>query len=213
MSKNNPPDNTLDVSVVSLSFAVELVDDYTNRKPIGNISMMSLDIPNCKPILNKSGYWIFLNQNNIKSNPENSSKTIRVSSSYYFDVIQQINLENFDDPKNPLAVIRLIPKPNYPFLNNITLIRGLINDNNKKPIKDATIILSDNDIQTTSTEKGDFVLYFVDPLKQITEENFINHNTVDISLKISHPDFKEKILSSSIKSGKTTSYTITMEAI
>jgi len=210
MMKKNNNNDILDLSITSLLFAVELVDDYTNQKPIGPTNIITLNPLDSKPFLNKSGFWVFLKSNNDLLNYE-PAKTIKINSTYYFDVIKKITLDNFDDPKNPVITIRLIPKPVYPFSNNITLIRGLITDFNKKPIKDTKITVSNIHIKTTTTEKGEFVLYFAYPHKLISEENFINHNTVDIMLKVLHSNFKEKNFSISIKPSKVVSSTITME--
>ena len=212
MTKNNHY-GILDVSITSpLSFAVELVDNYTNQKPLGTTNIIMMDEPDSKPVLNKSGYWLFLKPNN--TNPNHNNKTIKVISSYYFDVVQQVNFDSFDDPKYPVVSIQLIPRPSYPFPSNLTMLRGMIRDVNKKPIEDAVIAVSDTDIRTRSTEKGEFVLYFIDSLKEfISKENFINHNIIRITLKISHPNFKDKIASIEIQNRKTTSLTIILEEI
>jgi hypothetical protein len=58
--------------------------------------------------------------------------------------------------RDPVKKITLKPKPAYPFPDNVTLIRGRVRDiNPSSPPK----IKGDGGIETTTDERGEFVLY------------------------------------------------------
>jgi len=197
-----------DKLVTSLYLAVDLVDDYTDKRPMGNVSI-ALTNSHTTPIQNLSGYWLFLKSHDSENYNTNSS--IVIKSSYYFDLVQPINLADVD-PTYPVILISLIPRPNYPFPSHATLIRGMLADNKGKPISNAKISVDSTDITTTSTESGEFVLYSKDLEKKFKiKENFINNNMVVISLNIFHPDFKEKKVSARIIEGKSVSIVENLE--
>ncbi|HIH44095.1 MAG TPA: hypothetical protein HA257_03155, partial [Candidatus Methanoperedenaceae archaeon] len=54
----------------------------------------------------------------------------------------------------------LLPKPSYPFPGNATLVRGMIKDANKEPVRDAVVTPSPGGPVTRTDEHGEFVLYF-----------------------------------------------------
>lgn len=62
--------------------------------------------------------------------------------------------------QNPVVTIRLKPLPSYPFPNNTTLVRGLINDSGGKPVTKANVEVNSQDLRTESDRNGEFVLYF-----------------------------------------------------
>jgi len=201
-----------DTLITSLYLAVDLIDDYTDKRPIGHVSL-TMTNSDTNPIQNPSGYWLFLKSHGSE-NYAGNSRSIVIKSSYYFDLLHSINLESFDDPKSPIIVISLIPRPNYPFPSHATLLRGMLTNNKGKSIPNAKISVNSTDITTVSTESGEFVLYFKDLQKTFQiKENFINHNTIDIMLKILHPNYKEKNTSTQIKIGKASSSKIVMEDI
>lgn len=62
--------------------------------------------------------------------------------------------------KNPVVTIRLKPLPSFPFSNNATLVRGVINDSDGHPVARACVEVKNKSIKTESDENGEFVLYF-----------------------------------------------------
>lgn len=64
----------------------------------------------------------------------------------------------------------LIPRVDYPFPNNATLVRGLIREKNdpEKPVTGVTVKVMDPNFETKSDENGEFVLYF-DNIAGITD--------------------------------------------
>jgi len=76
---------------------------------------------------------------------------------------------NFNAPDDEIlalkyldTVISLKPLPSYPFHNQATLIRGLLEDSHGNPIVGATVKITKLNIETKSYKKGEFVLYFND---------------------------------------------------
>ena len=150
-------------STVALSLAIYLVDEFTQRQPIGNLSV-SVNDGKLVPVKNPSGYYLLFKP---KVLPEDVSEKLQVNvkSDYYFEENLEVQLSALD-PKEPLKQIELKPNPSYPFPNGTTLIRGMV----VEPPSDAaasgaTVEIAEKGLQTKTSSKGEFVLYFL-PLTQ-----------------------------------------------
>lgn len=176
----------LEKQVTKLSFAVILVDDYSGKDPIGKVNVF-LENRKETPIKTPSSYYAF-----VDLTPD--IYTIHIESHYYSDLNEDLNLNQFD-PLNPL-IIRLRPKPSYPFPPGATLIRGTVCDpgknvkNNSKVTLKVTASGKDSqgntvnheyDTETNTSENGEFVLY-VSPLK--LKELLINISDESITFEI-----------------------------
>jgi len=190
--------------ITSLSLAVMLIDDYTGTYPKGNVELF-LEGVKTKPVLNKSGYWLFL-ESKQGSKTDNKKRMLKIISNQYFDT--QMKTEDID--KDSALTVRLKPLPSYTFPSNATLIRGMITRPDGKPIEYVTINASEFKSSFRSNKKGEFVIYFENNISK-DQENFINHNTVSITLRFSHNVFKEKSISVKVKEGKTTIINNTLE--
>ena len=132
-----------------LALAIWLVDATTGRTPLGNVKIF-LKEEKLKALKNLSGYFCF---NDLLS----GLYIISVDSDYYFNVNKTVFLP-LPEPKNPVIEIILYPKPNYPFSDQATLVRGLVSDG--EPIVDAEINVVGKAIQSSTNKKGEFVLQF-----------------------------------------------------
>ncbi|HWQ48505.1 MAG TPA: carboxypeptidase-like regulatory domain-containing protein [Methanosarcina sp.] len=148
-------------SSLSLSFAVWLVDDYTQKEPLGDVRVM-LDgekITTVKALKNLSGYYTF-------SGLPEGTYTLSVKSEFYFSEERIVDTSSFANSKEPVAEIFLKPKPLYPFSDRTTLIRGLLVPLAPEPDLLAGITIkaisksTGREILVIPDEKGEFILYF-----------------------------------------------------
>jgi hypothetical protein len=193
-------DVCLEQQVTKLTFAVLLIDDYSRTNPIGNVNVI-LKNREEKAIKNLSQYYLFLD---LKL--PNGSYILQAKSDYYLDTdlefavdegniaVVKDNVKKPIDPKNPLILMYLKPDTSYPLLNEATVIRGMLYDDSKNPIDGAIIKVSgaDMDINTTTSEKGEFVLYFLPSIQKgigINDKGCVEVNgNSKISLKVENID-------------------------
>ncbi|MCO5382501.1 MAG: hypothetical protein NHB15_10765 [Methanosarcina barkeri] len=148
-------------SSLSLSFAVWLVDDYTQKEPLGEVRVMlnGEKITTVKALKNLSGYHTF-------SGLPEGTYTLSVESEFYFSEERIVDTSSFVNSKEPVVEIVLKPKPLYPFPDRITLIRGLLDPFVPEPDLLAGITIkaisksTGREILGIPDEKGEFVLYF-----------------------------------------------------
>lgn len=148
-------------SSLNLSFAVWLVDDYTQKEPLGEVrvTLNGEKITTLKPLKNRSGYHIF-------SGLPEGTYTLSVDSEFYFSEERIVDTSSFVNSKEPVVEIVLKPKPLYPFPGRATLIRGLLALLAPEPdllagITVKAILKSTGlEIRGIPDEKGEFVLYF-----------------------------------------------------
>ena len=145
-----------------LAFVVLLVDDFSNREPIGGVDV-SLKDRKEKPVKNISSYYLFLDL-------PDDSYTVQVRSDYYFD--EELDTTAELDAKNPVVNITLKPKPSYPFPPGATLIRGKVYDSGGEAVSGAKVRVKEKGIENKTTEKGEFVLYF----GPLTEDEIIRED-------------------------------------
>jgi hypothetical protein len=148
-------------SSLRLSFAVWLVDDYTQKEPLGEVRVIlnGEKITTVKALKNLSGYHTF-------SGLPEGTYTLSVESEFYFSEERIVDTSSFVNSKEPVVEIVLKPKPLYPFPDRITLIRGLLDPLVPEPDLLAGITIkaisksTGREILGIPDEKGEFVLYF-----------------------------------------------------
>lgn len=144
---------------VNLSFAVWLIDDYTQKEPLGKVRV-SLKEENIKAVKNLSGYYTF-------SNLSDGGYTLIVDPELYFPEERIIDTSLYSKLKEPVLEILLRPRPLYPFPERATLLRGML-DSGSLPKTGLKLKLTpkkapkkaDLEVEGTPDEKGEFVLYF-----------------------------------------------------
>jgi hypothetical protein len=168
----------------SLSLALWLMDDYTKRRPIGNVKVL-IKKENLKSFVNLSGYHLF-------TDLPLGSYEVTVESDFYFPENTTVDTSDTSrlKPKSPVIEVTLKPKPSYPFPNNATLVRGLVS--NSAPIANAIIKVASKTIESETDERGEFSLYF----KGIKKE--------DITIEV-EKNGDCKSIPATIEEGKTTS--------
>lgn len=170
-----------DVITTNLSFAVWLIDEYTEKRSLGHMRVI-IKGENIKGISNINGYYIF-------TNLDTGTYEIEIVSDFYFTGEETINMATLA-PKNPVVEVTLRPRPAYPFPDNSTLVRGLVS--NADPIIGAEVGVTGKTIKTITDEKGEFVIYF----KGIKTE--------DITIEIKKDTNTKNVPAVTIKEGETT---------
>lgn len=190
-------------NVTELSLAVWLVDDFTSRQPIGD---MKLALGEKQAIKNPSGYYLFLDL------PPGDYE-LKAETQYYFDQEIAITLPL---PGEPVANIVLKPDPGYPFSPGATLIRGMVEDAEDKPVAGATAKIVGKQVENKTTQKGEFVLYF----KALREQDIIKvgkkrYVRADggrkLKLQVTHPSYKTRTMLVEVEEGKTISVSLMLE--
>lgn len=154
-------------SSICLSFAVWLVDNYTQKEPLGDVRVTvdGKKITTVKAVKNPSRYYIF-------SDLPEGKYTLNVESEHYFSEKKIVDTSSFVCSKEPVVEVFLKPRPSYPFPDRATLIRGVLAAEQE--------ILSGITVKAVSTapgrevlgmpdENGEFVLYFKEIVKGKTD--------------------------------------------
>lgn len=182
-------------SSLSLSFAVWLVDDYTQKEPLGEVlvRLKDADPENVKIIKNLSGYHTF-------SGLPEGEYALSVESELYFSEERSVDTRSFAGSNVPVTEITLKPRPLYPFPDRATLIRGMLTSDLELPegitikaIPNATNWKVQGFIQGIPDERGEFILYFREAVK----------GKADVLLEIRGEGI-EKNVPASVEEGKST---------
>ncbi|GJM17552.1 MAG: hypothetical protein DHS20C13_28790 [Thermodesulfobacteriota bacterium] len=189
-----------DTLLSTLSLAILIKDDYSGRVITSGIQVFLKGENRLKPILNVSGYYCFMQLGD-------GTVTIVVepnlgSSGVFFKHEQSIDLSTLD-PKDPSREILLIPKPNYLFPKQATLIRGRVVNINNEGIEDASfkavyVAVQNNNgaeteilAETRSDQQGEFVL----ALKRIEFKNKKKPLIIkDIEITVSFETIEKTVL-------------------
>lgn len=188
--------------ITKLSLAALPIDDFTGRQTIGEIK---LTLGEKEATKNPSGYYVFLDL------PPGNYK-LKTQTQYYFDqeVDKTLPISISDGPSVPLI---LKPNPCYPFPERATLIRGTVKDIDGTPVSEAAVRIVGKEMESRTTEKGEFVLYF----KTLKEQDIIKVNKKrymkgdgdkELQLQVTHPNYDIKMVSVEAEEGKTTSVSI-----
>jgi hypothetical protein len=145
---------------------------------------------------------------------EDDTHTVQVASDYYFDYEEEVILSSLD-PKNPVVDIPLKPLPYYPFPPGTTLIKGVVKNSAGEAVSGATVgVLT---LETQTTEKGEFVLYFTglreDDIIKVNGKRYVKGNgDQTLTLEVTHPDYtsKQELIEEGVEESKTTSRLITI---
>lgn len=181
-------------SSLNLSFVVWLVDDYTQKEPLGDVrvTLKGENITTVKAVKNLSGYYTF-------SGLPEGRYTINVESELYFSEKKPVDTSSSRYPEEP-EVVSLRPRPLYPFPDRTTLIRGILDADpallERIIVKVASKVADWNIpevVQGVPDERGEFVLYFREAIKR----------KPDVDLEITGEGIDKKV-SASIEEGKST---------
>jgi hypothetical protein len=150
-------------SSIYLSFAVWLVDDYTQKRPLGDVrvTVNGENSTNVKAVKNLSGYYIF-------SGLPVGIYTLSVESEHYSSDERIVDISSFVGSKEPVVEVFLKPRPSYPFSDRATLVRGVLDAEHSilsGIIVKAVSTASGREVLSMPDEKGEFVLYFKEIFK------------------------------------------------
>ena len=90
------------------------------------------------------------------------------------------------------------------------MIRGIVRDTAGNPVPGATVEVVGKEIENTTTEEGEYVIYF----KNLTEDDIIKIGGIryvrrdssrKLMIKASHPDYRSKMNNTEVEEGKTVS--------
>ena len=171
-------------ATTKLSIAVQLKDEYLGR-PVGNpeVSLKGHDV---RPAKNLGGYYVFFDL------PEGGYTVQVKGGEYYFD--EEVNAATVDR----LVSITLTPTPRYPFPPSATLVRGSVKNSNDEGIPGAIVKVNDKNVQTRTTETGEFVVWFKDlrkkDVKTVEGRKLVKIGDAgdDPVLEIEHPKYLDE---------------------
>jgi hypothetical protein len=171
-----------DVQTLKLSFAIWLIDDYTEDRPIGSIRA-EIENMGKKAFSNLSGYYYF-------TGLEAGNYIVNIKPELYFPEQIPVDMSAFPDPKNPIVEVNgkpevvLKPKPGYPFPAGATLIRGLIVSGSGKPVGGLRVHVKGKDLENLTDSRGEFVLYFKNVVNTEQVILIINEETDEHSFTV-----------------------------
>lgn len=150
-------------SSICLSFAVWLVDDYTQKEPLGDVrvTVNREQITTVKAMKNLSGYYIF-------SGLPEGKYTLSVESEHYFSDESIVDTSSFVGLKDPVVEVQLKPRPSYPFQDWTTLVRGVLAAESgilSGITVKAVLKASGREVLSMPDENGEFVIYFREIIK------------------------------------------------
>lgn len=175
-----------------LSLAVLLTDDFTQKKEITGKVRVSIPSLKLKAVMNPSGYYNFCD---LPASPPD--RKLHITSDYYMD--KETGPITFPLADPPVYTVTLKPGPLYPFPIWATLLRGVVSDADGNAIPGALVECVAKGLSTTTSAKGEFVLYF--PLEQEDEK---------IQIKVTPQGKLPKTIPNvEIKKCKTTSLSVT----
>jgi hypothetical protein len=111
----------------------------------------------------------------------------------------------------PVITLTLVPSPVYPFPAGTTLIRGVARDEDDgNPVNDANVLVVGKGIETRTTGKGEFVLYFKgltqDDITESGGKTYVKGNGNNrVRVRVIHPDYHNKTVQTEVEEGKTAS--------
>jgi hypothetical protein len=150
-------------SSICLSFAVWLVDDYTQKGPLGDVrvTVNGENSTNVKAVKNLSGYYIF-------SGLPEGKYTLSVESVHYFSDKRIVDTSSFVGSKEPVVEVFLKSRPSYPFPDRATIVRGVLDAEpgilSGITVK-AVLKASCREVLSMPDENGEFVIYFKEIIK------------------------------------------------
>lgn len=150
-------------SSICLSFALWLIDDYTQKEPHGDfrVTVNGEKITGMKALKNLSGYYVF-------SGLPEGKYTLSVESEHYFSDERIVDTSSFVGSKEPVVEVILKPRPSYPFPDRATLVRGVLAVNygilSGITVK-AVSTSSGREVLSVPEENGEFVIYFKEIIK------------------------------------------------
>lgn len=147
-----------ETKVTKLSLAIYLQDGYSGEMAKGQVDVSIKEVEK-KPVKNPSSYYLFL------CLPV-GDYNLHVKSEYYFDFDKDIKITEDRDPRVPFEA-NLEPKPYYPFPPGETLVRGVLQDSDNKPMQNVGLNWKSGKGEGRTTETGEFVMYF----KGLSEED------------------------------------------
>lgn len=178
-----------------LSLAVLLTDDFTQKKEITGKVKVSIPLLKLKAVMNPSGYYNFCDL-------PGDTYTMQIQSDYYIYKEKDIDISLLPVP--PVYPVTLKPGPLYPFPIWATLLRGVVSDSNGNPIPGAAVECVVKGLSTTTSAKGEFVLYF--PVNNFA----VDKKVEKIDIKVTPDGGPTKIISDvEVKKCKTTSLSVT----
>lgn len=159
-----------------LTCAVLLIDDLTGMPPIGRMKV-EMSEPEFKGILNRSGYYLFLNLND-KLLDVNSMIIVSDNNGnkYYQDRL--LSLSKIEIAVNyPVIEVELLPATSYPFPTGTTLVRGIVlmdaieaGKTIRVPVSGAKVEIKERGLVYVTNGRGDFVFYF----KNLKSEDIVH---------------------------------------
>ncbi len=140
----------------SVIFVVQLIDDYTGTKVIGDIQV-AFSGPK-RPVRSLEGDYCFFTV-------QDGQYEITIDSEWYFSKTFVVDTASINDESFKKEV-RLIPRPCYPFPHYATLLRGTLRGDT--PFEEAELEVTSPDLpgfffSTWTDTGGDFVLYIQSP--------------------------------------------------
>jgi hypothetical protein len=179
--------------ITRLSLAVLLTDDFTQKKEITGKVQVSIPSLKLKAVMNHSGYYNFCDL-------PDDTHTMQIQSDYYIDKEIDIPIPH----PGYVHEVTLQPNPLYPFPIWATLLRGGVSHADGNAIPGALVECVAKGLSTTTSARGEYVLYF--PVNNFP----VDKEDEKIDIKVTPQGKLPKTIPNvEIKKCKTTSLSVT----
>jgi hypothetical protein len=161
----------VEMPTTRLALAVKPLDAVTGDALRGEATV-SIDGVDHEPVLNPSGYWLFLSPPvSLPSDPV----TVRITAGpEYVPVVSETTVGDLPTPGVRLDVY---PSVSYPFARGTTLVQGRVEDGGD-PVGGATVTIKHAPPKTRTDTDGSFALA-VDGIDATTDEQLDSPLRVD----------------------------------
>lgn len=189
-----------------LAVAVELVDVYTGG-PVSGDAHVSLVGDGNVFRQGPSRYYVL---QDIPTVPDPVTVAVRCPG-YLDETVSKDHIE-LDDTA-PLVTVELTPGPAYGFESGETLVRGLVVDGEDNAIAGATVSFEAREVETETTDQGEFVLWISDlePEElEVTDDGrrFVRPADPGPVVRAEHPDGTTTTAPVELEVGTTASVTL-----
>jgi hypothetical protein len=196
-----------------LTLAALPIDDLTGKMPLGKLRVIVKEL-GYDGILNKSGYYIFLDSNDKLL--DINTLTVESKEKYYREASVLVSKDSLEN--NLVVRVDLFPSASYPFASNETLVRGTIvtittidGKQVSRPVPRAKVEIQARNLTYMTGDNGDFVFYF----KGLREEDVVDEDhkkfirmgtstTFDLSITcegyefVNQPDCKAEVYKTTV---------------
>ena len=121
------------LTLVKYSAMTQLIDGFTRLPLMAENALFSLNESPAFPQPRAEGVYVF-------SNLITNKYSLTIQAKYFFEAHTELNLNSVPDLRNSIYTVVMQPTPAYPYPPGLTLLRGMVvNEQTNQPLSDVEI--------------------------------------------------------------------------